>query len=87
MVSAATGVMKPVLTKLTTLLSEEYKLQKKVKSDVTFLKKELSSMNALLEKLADTEVLDRQQKEWRNQVREMAYDIEDCIDDYMHRPH
>lgn len=39
-------------------------------------------MNALLEKLTNM-----QMKEWRKQVREMAYDIEDCIGEYMHQPY
>uniref|UniRef100_A0A0E0J4I4 Uncharacterized protein n=1 Tax=Oryza nivara TaxID=4536 RepID=A0A0E0J4I4_ORYNI len=87
MVSAATGVMNSLLTKLTVLLGEEYKLQKRVKHGIECLKDELSSMNALLEKLADMDVLDPQMKDWRNQVREMAYDIEDCIDRYMLQLH
>lgn len=48
------------------------------------MKDELSSMNALLHRLAEVDCdLDVQTKEWRNQVREMSYDIEDCIDDFM----
>lgn len=42
-------------------------------------------MAALLEDLADMEDLDNQTKQWRNKVREMSYDIEDCIDEFMHR--
>ncbi|EAY83059.1 hypothetical protein OsI_38279 [Oryza sativa Indica Group] len=41
-------------------------------------------MNVVLEKLADMERLDGQQKLWRDNVREMAYDIEDCIDVFMY---
>ncbi|XP_062200747.1 disease resistance protein RGA5-like [Phragmites australis] len=87
MVSVATGVMNSLLDKLTTLLGKEFSwLHNEVKHDIAFLRDELSCMNALLEKLTDMEVLDPQMKEWRNQVREMAYDIEDCIDDsFMHQ--
>uniref|UniRef100_A0A0D9WY83 AAA+ ATPase domain-containing protein n=1 Tax=Leersia perrieri TaxID=77586 RepID=A0A0D9WY83_9ORYZ len=87
MVSAATGVMNSVISKLTELLGEEYNLQKGVKQDIAFLKDELSSMNALLEKLADMDVLDPLTNDWRNQVRDMAYDIEDCIDRCMLQLH
>jgi hypothetical protein len=85
MVSVATGVMNSLLDKLTALLGKEFRLHSGVKRDIAFLKDELSCINALLEKLANMEVLDLQTKEWRNQVREMAYDIEDCIDNYMHQ--
>ncbi|XP_044978580.1 disease resistance protein RGA5-like [Hordeum vulgare subsp. vulgare] len=85
MVSAATGVMNSLLTKLMQLMSDEYKLQKAVKSKIGSLKLELSSINAFLKKLSDKDDLDPQTKEWRDQVREMAYEIEDCIDNYMHK--
>ncbi|OEL17596.1 Disease resistance protein RPP13 [Dichanthelium oligosanthes] len=83
MASAATGVMSSLLAKLAELLREDYQLQKDMRREIAFLKDELSSMNALLERLADMEVLNPQTREWRNQVREMTYDIEDCVDDYM----
>ncbi|CAL5004261.1 unnamed protein product [Urochloa decumbens] len=51
---------------------------------IQFLWKELSTMNALLEKLEDDiDELDAQANNWRNQVKEMTYDIEDCIDEFM----
>ncbi|WVZ95546.1 hypothetical protein U9M48_041297 [Paspalum notatum var. saurae] len=42
----------------------------------------MSAMNALLHKLDDADELDPEARNWRNQVRDMAYDIEDCIDDF-----
>ncbi|KAJ1256063.1 hypothetical protein BS78_K090400 [Paspalum vaginatum] len=87
MVNVATGAMNSLLDKLTTLLGKEFRLQNRLKHDIAFLKDELSCMNALLEKLANMEVVDQQMKEWRKQVRELAYDIEDCIDEYMHQPY
>ncbi|KAL6850051.1 hypothetical protein ACP4OV_020678 [Aristida adscensionis] len=85
MMSASTGVIKSVLTKISTLLEKEYKLIKDVRKDITSLRDEMSSMNALLVKLCDMENLDVQQKDWRDKVRELAYDTEDCIDIFLHR--
>lgn len=83
--SAATGVMNSLLGKLSTLLTNEYNLLKGVRKEVEFLERELGSMNALLQTLADMEKLDAQTKDWRDKVRELSYDIEDCIDLFMHR--
>lgn len=84
LVSASSGVMKSLLGKLATLMGEEYGKLKGVRKEVASLEDEFRSMNALLEKLAGMDELDVQAKEWRNRVREMSYDIEDCIDDFMH---
>ncbi|XP_047083859.1 disease resistance protein RGA5-like [Lolium rigidum] len=83
-VSASTGVMNSLLGKLTTLMGDEYRKLKGVRNKVVSLHEEFSSMNALLVKLAGMDELDVQAKVWRDQVREMSYDIEDCIDDFMH---
>jgi hypothetical protein len=89
MASAATGAMGSLLAKLAALLGVDcYRMQRGTRREVAFLRDELSSMNALLERLADAEsaagaALDPQTREWRGQVREMSYDIEDCVDEYM----
>jgi hypothetical protein len=85
-VSAATGAVNSLLTK-PAFLMEEYKAQKGLCRDIALLRDELSSMYVLLEKLAGVETLDPQGREWRNQVREMAYDIEDYIDCHMFHLH
>ncbi|CAN6343352.1 unnamed protein product [Urochloa humidicola] len=86
MASALTGVMTEVIGKLMALLGEEYTKLTGVQREVNFMKDELSSMNALLQRLAEVDHdLDLQTKEWRRQVQEMSYDIEDCIDDFIHR--
>ncbi|KAF8692025.1 hypothetical protein HU200_039972 [Digitaria exilis] len=77
--------MNSLLGKLATLMGEKYTKLKDVRKQVEFLHEELSSMGALLEDLADVEGLDNQTKQWRNKVREMSYDIEDCIDEFIHR--
>lgn len=83
--SAATGVMNSVLAKLTAFLGEEYKHAKGVRDDLVFLRSELSTMNIVLQKLADVDQLDELSRDWRDRVRDLAYDIEDCIDLSVHR--
>jgi hypothetical protein len=73
-VSTSTGVISTLLPKLSELIQGEYKLSKAVKGKMAFLKDELSSMQALLVKLANNEErLDEQVKDWRNKVRELSY--------------
>ncbi|OEL15272.1 hypothetical protein BAE44_0023709 [Dichanthelium oligosanthes] len=78
MVSVVTGETSSLFTKFATLLEKKYKLNKGVK-EIISLRDEMSSMNALLMKLSRMEELDEQQ-EWRDKVRELSYDMEDCID-------
>ncbi|BAF12771.1 Os03g0668300 [Oryza sativa Japonica Group] len=82
--AASTGVVSSLLSKLATLAEQKYGDVRRIRREITFLTDELSSMNALLLKLADMEELDSQLKEWRNKVRELAYDVEDCIDAFAH---
>ncbi|KAL6644082.1 hypothetical protein ACP70R_018848 [Stipagrostis hirtigluma subsp. patula] len=86
-VTASAGVLSSLLPKLSTLLSDQYKKLKGVRKDIEYFCRELTDMNAVLEKLANKDKLDVQEKAWRNRVREMAYDIEDCIDIFMHNIH
>ena len=79
-VSVSMGVMKPVLDKLTTLMGDEYKKLKGLRKVVSFLQRELSDMDALLEKMDLADELDPQAKKWRKDIIEMSYDIEDRID-------
>ncbi|GJN13576.1 hypothetical protein PR202_gb00296 [Eleusine coracana subsp. coracana] len=80
-VSSSTGAMDSLIGKLTTLMGEEYTKLKGIQDKVASLGHEFRSMKALLEKLACIDQLDAQAIEWRNQVREMTYDI----DDFMHQ--
>ena len=54
-VSAATGALGSLLGKLTTLLTDEYKLLAGVRKQIEFLEREHSTMRALLEKMAEME--------------------------------
>ena len=59
-VSASTAVMNSLLSKLSILLSDQYKQLKGVRKDIEFLGRELVDMNAALKKLADMEKMDVQ---------------------------
>jgi hypothetical protein len=83
MVSVATGVMNPLIGKLTALMGDEYKKLKGVRKQASFLEKEFSAMNAALHKLELMDELDPAVKDWRDHVREMSYEMENCIDDFM----
>nr|UBY07104.1 NBS-LRR disease resistance protein [Dasypyrum villosum] len=78
------GVINPLLGKLTKLLGEEYKKLAGVRKQASFLKDELSAMKALLDKMELMDKLDPSAKNWRDHIREMSYDMENCIDDFMH---
>lgn len=58
-VSVSMGVMKPVLAKLVTLMCNEYNSKfKGLHKEVTFLRRELGDMDALLEKMDNADELD-----------------------------
>ncbi|TKW01809.1 hypothetical protein SEVIR_8G203100v4 [Setaria viridis] len=82
-----TGALPSVITKLGDLLVGEYKLQKGVKGEISFLQAELVSMKGALEKVSNTpaDQLDIQDKIWAKDLRELSYDIEDNIDTFMVR--
>ncbi|KAM0918595.1 hypothetical protein ACQ4PT_008748 [Festuca glaucescens] len=82
-VSVATGAISPLIQKLTALMGDEYKKLKGVRKQASFLEKEFSAMNAALHKLELMDELDPAVKDWRDDVREMSYDMENCIDDFM----
>lgn len=81
--SAVTGVLKPVLGKLSALLGDKYKRFKGVRKDIKSLTHELAAMDAFLLKMSEEEDPDVQDKLWMNEVRELSYDVEDAIDDFI----
>ncbi|CAL4996124.1 unnamed protein product [Urochloa decumbens] len=64
-------------------MGDEYKKIKGLRKKETFLQRELRDMDALLEKMDSADELDPQAKNWRKDIIEMSYNIEDCIDDSM----
>nr|UBY07574.1 NBS-LRR disease resistance protein [Dasypyrum villosum] len=82
-----TGAMGSLIPKLGQLLMEEYKLHKRVKKDVEFLRKELESMHAAPIKVGEVprDQLDMQVKFWADEVRELSYNMEDVVDKFLVR--
>ncbi|KAF8755680.1 hypothetical protein HU200_011147 [Digitaria exilis] len=84
-VSAAHGVLGPLLGKLNSLLANECARLKGVRREIRSLRSELISMQAAVQmytKLQDPNV---QVKTWISLVRELAYDTEDVIDKFVHQ--
>jgi adenylate kinase len=79
-----TGALSSLLPKLADLLVGEYNLHKGVKGEIMFLQAELESMKVALEELSDAPVnrIDKLDKIWARDVRELSYDIEDSIDTF-----
>ncbi|CAO2142893.1 unnamed protein product [Urochloa humidicola] len=85
-VGASEASMKSLLGKLGGLLAQEYALVRGVRGDVQYIYNELATMQAFLRDLSSAPAeQDHRMKDWMKQIRDMAYDCEDCIDDYFHR--
>ncbi|CAM0908474.1 unnamed protein product [Alopecurus aequalis] len=83
-VGASGATIKSLLTKLGGLLAEEYALIRGVRGDIQFINDELASMQAFLSNLSASgaDGHDDQTEDWMKQVREVSFDIEDCVDDF-----
>ncbi|CAO2146682.1 unnamed protein product [Urochloa humidicola] len=88
-VGGSESAMSSLLGKLGNLLAQEYTLISGVRSEIQYMNDELASMHAFLGKLgraaAAGAVRDEQTKDWVEQIRDVAYDIEDCVDDFARR--
>ncbi|XP_062093377.1 disease resistance protein RPM1-like [Humulus lupulus] len=81
----AESVVSFLLGKFSSLLKDEAKLLSGVRDEVVFVKNELDRMRAFLRSADATEDHDEEIKVWVKQVREVAYDAEDIIDDFLYR--
>ncbi|CAO2164174.1 unnamed protein product [Urochloa humidicola] len=84
-VSVAHGAMGSLLGKLGDLLSAKYKLLKEAGEQIKCLKTELEYMHAFLKTISDTEEPNEQDKCRAKEIRELSYDIEDSVNEFMLR--
>ncbi|VAH55808.1 unnamed protein product [Triticum turgidum subsp. durum] len=83
-VSVSRGAIGFVIAKLGNLLAGKYKLLKGAKGEIMFLKAELESMRAFLERMSEAEEEpDKQAKLWAKEVCDLSYDIEDSVDEFI----
>jgi hypothetical protein len=83
MASSAQGAVDSLLGRLSSVLLEEAKLLHGVRGDVEFIKDEMMNMNGFLLDLADVKCPSHQADVWAKQVKDLAYDSQNCIDHYM----
>ncbi|KAF8694031.1 hypothetical protein HU200_038481 [Digitaria exilis] len=80
-----TGAMSSLLPKLATLLTDEYKLQRRLRGEIMFLKAELESMQAALEKLSDAPVTENQVRIWARMIARDIIDIKALVNEVASR--
>ncbi|KAM3206314.1 hypothetical protein ACQJBY_061790 [Aegilops geniculata] len=79
---SALEVMSTLSGKLATFMRGEQNKRKELRKQASFLEKELSTINASLEQLELMDELTPVVKNWRDDVREISYDMENCISDF-----
>jgi hypothetical protein len=84
-ISLTEGAVRGLLCKLGSLLAQKSWPVQRLHGEVQYIKDELESMNAFLRSFAmsSSEDHDDQVRVWMKQVREIAYDAEDCIDEFV----
>lgn len=83
MAGSAQGAVDTLLGRLSSVLLEEAKLLHGVRGDMEFIKDEMMNMHGFLLDVAGIENPNNQVDAWAKQVKELAYDSQNCIDRYM----
>nr|DAD42897.1 TPA_asm: hypothetical protein HUJ06_001127 [Nelumbo nucifera] len=72
-----------LLNRLSHLVEEEVKLLGGVQNEVAYITNELQSIGAFLRDADSREETEERVKAWVKQVRDVAYDMEDLLDEFM----
>ncbi|KAF7046305.1 hypothetical protein CFC21_055339 [Triticum aestivum] len=81
--SMARSMLGGAISKATSAAATELSLVMGVQKDIWFIKDELKTMQAFLSAAEATKNRDMLLKVWADQVRDLSYNIEDCLDEFM----
>ncbi|CAM0958519.1 unnamed protein product [Alopecurus aequalis] len=82
-VSMARCVLWGAISKAASAATAELSLVMGVQKDIWFIKDELKTMQAFLAAVEATKDRDIQLKVWAESVRDLSYNIEDCLDEFI----
>ncbi|XBI34434.1 hypothetical protein VPH35_120245 [Triticum aestivum] len=82
-VSMARSMLGGAISKAASAAAAELSLVMGVQKDIWFIKDELKTMQAFLAGAEATKNRDMLLKVWAEQVRDLSYNIEDCLDEFM----
>nr|GMC87149.1 disease resistance protein RPM1-like [Ipomoea batatas] len=74
-----------VLEQLSTLIREQYSLLKGIRDEAEDIRSALDRLKAALRVADETEEIDPQVQAWVRIIRELAYDTEDVLDEFLFR--
>lgn len=84
MLGVAKTVVEGALTKVQSVIEEEAKLWQSVQRDLEFITGEFQMMQSFLSVADEERVGNNVVRTWVRQVRDLAYDVEDCIEFVVH---
>ncbi|KAG0541378.1 hypothetical protein BDA96_02G011400 [Sorghum bicolor] len=82
LLSMARSMLGSAVSKAAAAAAEEMSLLMGVQKEIWFMKDELETMQAFLVAPEVTKKKDKLVKVWAKQVRDLSYDIEDCLDEF-----